>query len=82
MSVCDDLVALKETKEYLMSCVAKGMAGNKVVIDLQRNVLVLLGYDADYACSFLDKMSQLYSQDREIISKLQQFALCAQLSAK
>ncbi len=72
---------MKETKKYLRNLNANGKPVQPVVIELQRNILTLMGYDATYACNCLNEISAKYADDEDLMTKMQQFAMCAQVSA-
>lgn len=76
-------VAMPETKEELRSIfITKGKVPNERVVEMQRNVLKLLGYNADFAVSCLNRIPADFGQDREVMMKMQQFALCAELACR
>lgn len=50
------------------------------VIEMQRSILVLMGYDPDFGVSCLNKVGQDFPGDREIMGKMQLFAACAETS--
>lgn len=74
---------MPETKEELKSIFSSTKSlPNQRVIDLQRSILKLLGYNPDFAVSCLNRMQSDYGEDREVMIKMQQFALCAELSCR
>ena len=74
---------MPETKEELRSIfLSKGTFPNERVIEMQRNVLKLIGYNPDFAVSCLNRIPSDFGQDREIMMKMQQFALCAETACK
>ncbi len=76
-------VAMPETKEELKIIFTSTKAlPNQRVIELQRSVLKLLGYNPDFAVQCLNRMQNDYGEDREVMMKMQQFALCAELSCR
>jgi hypothetical protein len=55
-----------------------GQPPNERIIALQRSVLELLGYEADFGCAQLNKLGQTHSNDRMLIQRFQQFVMGAQ----
>jgi hypothetical protein len=49
---------------------------------MQRSIIQLIGIDADYGVSFLNRMDKDYPQDEDLHVKMNQFALCASLAAR
>jgi hypothetical protein len=73
-------MALPETKETLKQLfLTSKKPPNEKIIEMQRSVLVLLGYDPDFGVSCLNNLSKDYPDNRELAMKVQQFALCAQV---
>ena len=49
---------------------------------MQKGIIELLGLEAEYGISFLNRMGEDYPQDEDLHVKMNQFALCAQLSVR
>ncbi len=64
----------------LYVCVVR--CDGRQIIDLQREVLGIIGLDPDYGVAELNRVGQDYSEDSELHNKMQQFAMCAQLSCR
>lgn len=70
---------MPETKEELrMIYKQTGQPPGPRVIEMQRSILVLMGYDADYGVACLNKVNRDFPGDREIMGKMQLFASCAE----
>jgi hypothetical protein len=52
------------------------------IVEMQRSVIELIGLDADYGVSFLNRVGTDYAQDEDLHMKMQQFALCASLAGR
>jgi hypothetical protein len=74
-------VAQPETKEELRSVAraTKAMPGQRI-IEMQRGLLPLLGYDADFGVSCLNKINQTFPNDRELYQKFQMYAAAAEFA--
>ena len=59
-----------------------GQPPNERIIALQRSVLELLGYEADFGCAQLNKLGQTHSNDRMLIQRFQQFVMGAQTAVQ
>lgn len=71
---------MPETKATLRQVfVSTKKPPNERMIEMQRSVLVMLGYDADFGISCLNAVQRDYPDNREIAQKMQQFAICAQV---
>ena len=57
----------------------KEMPGKRI-IEMQRSLLPLLGYDADFGVSCLNKITTDFPGDREIMGKFQLYAGCAEFA--
>jgi len=73
-------MAMSETKATLRQVfLATKKPPNEKMIEMQRSVLVMIGYDADFGVSCLNTLQRDYPDNRELAHKMQQFALCAQV---
>lgn len=80
---CNALMGLPETKAELKTIYeTTGQPGNQRVVEMQKGIIELLGLDAEYGISFLNRMAEDYPQDEDLHVKMNQFALCAQLSVR
>jgi len=52
----------------------------KRIIELQRNLLTKMGYTADFGVSCLNRLALDFPEDRELHSKFQSFATCAEFA--
>eukprot|EP01038_Epipyxis_sp_PR26KG_P009488 gene9488-12781_t len=78
---CNAYMAMPEAKKELRDLyLATGALPNAKAIDIQHGFLVQMGYTPEYGVSCLNKINQIYRADREVTSKLMQFAKCAELS--
>jgi hypothetical protein len=78
-------MAMPETKEFLKGMFAKtGQMPGSSVIQIQRRMIEHFGVTADYGVSQLNLLGQQDPKDRdmELINKMQQFAMCAQMATK
>jgi hypothetical protein len=76
-------VVMPDTKQELKSIFDSTKAmPNQRVIEMQRNLLKMLGYNPDWAVSCLNKIPQDFGTDREVMIKMQQFALCAETACR
>ena len=83
MSGYHQIVAFPETKQELKDIYSTTKSlPNQRVIEIQRNVLKLLGYNPDFAVSCLNKIPQDFGTDREVMVKMNQFALCAETACR
>lgn len=74
---------MKETKEELKSIFqSTHKLPNQRIIDMQHSVLTMLGYEPSFAVSCLNKIAQDFASDREVIMKMQYFAMCAQVACR
>ena len=55
---------------------------NEKVVEMQRGVLKLIGFNPDFGVSCLNRINVDFPEDREIMMKMQHFALCAELSCQ
>lgn len=55
---------------------------NERVIEMQRNLLKQLGYHPDFAVSCLNRIGQDFRDDREVMTKMQFFAVGAEVSCQ
>ncbi len=74
---------MPETKEELKVLYkTTGKPPGHRIVEMQRGVLVLLGYDPDYGVSCLNKVNQDFPGDRELLGKMQYYAVCAEVSCQ
>lgn len=75
-------VSQPETKKELkmVAEATKEMPGPRI-IEMQRSLLPVLGYDADFGVSCLNKISTDFPGDRELMGKFQLYAGCAEFAA-
>jgi hypothetical protein len=55
---------------------------NTLIIQLQRDLLMYLGFDSDHAISYLNNVGNTFAQDKEVMTKMQHFAMCAQVACR
>ena len=82
---CNAKMSMPETKAFLKGMFAKtGQMPGSSVIQIQRRLIEHFGITADYGVSQLNLLGQQDPKDRdmELISKMQQFAMCAQMATK
>ena len=74
-------VSMPETKKELrqVAQATNEMPGPRI-IELQRSLLPLLGYDADFGVSCLNKIGTDFPNDRELVNKFQMYAACAEFA--
>jgi hypothetical protein len=73
---------MPETKKELrlVAEATKEMPGQRI-IELQRSILPLLGYDADFGVSCLNRISVDFPGDRDLMNKFSMYATCAEFAA-
>ena len=77
------LDAMLETKAALKSAFeVTHTIPSPTIVEFQRGILRVLGYDPDFAVSCLNTISTTYAEDNEIMMKMQYFMVCAQISCK
>lgn len=70
---------MPEVKEELKQIYAKtGKPGNERLIEIQRNLLKLLGYDPDSGIRSLNDLPTLYPNDQELMMKMQCFIIASE----
>lgn len=74
----DNCLLLVHVCNHLASVPCAG----RQIIDLQREMLGVIGLDPDYGVAELNRVGQDYPDDSELHNKMQQFAMCAQLSCR
>ena len=80
---CNALMAMKDNKSMLRTLFkATGKPPNEKIIELQRGLLVKLGFAADYAVDCLNKLNQTFPNDTEIETKMHYFMLRAQFACQ
>lgn len=76
-------MVLPEVKEELKAISAKtNKIPNERVIEMQRNIIKLLGYNADFGCQCLSTVPRDFPNDRELMMKMQYFSLGAELACQ
>jgi len=78
---CNATMSLPAVKEELRMIYqdTKEMPGKRI-IELQRNLLTKMGYTADFGVSCLNRLAKDFPDDRELNSKFQSFASCAEFA--
>jgi hypothetical protein len=72
---------MPETKEELrMIAKATNEMPGKRIIEMQRSLLPLLGYDADFGVSCLNRTSRDFPGDQELMGKFQVYAVAAEFA--
>ena len=80
---CNALMAMKENKKLLRKLFkTTSKPPNEKIIELQRGILVKLGFTADYGVDCLNKLNQTFSGDSEIETKMHYFMLRAQFACQ
>lgn len=69
---CDTELDLPETIQELMAhLVRTGQVPNNIIIQMQRSMLENLGFEADHGCDQLGRIPQVYSEDKELLGRMQ-----------
>ncbi len=77
------LVVLPEVKEELKKIAqSTGKMPNERVIEMQRNIIKILGFNPDFGVSCLNRISQDFAQDQEVLMKMQYFATAAEFACR
>lgn len=72
---------MPETKEELKEVFRRtGKPPNNEVVAMQRGVLELLGFEPEFGVSCLNRINQDFPGDRELLGKMQYFAVSAELA--
>ena len=72
---------MPETKKQLKdSYINSGKPPNSDVVALQRSILDYMGVDMDYGCKALGTVQSVYRTDNEILMKMSQYVVCAELA--
>mmetsp|Transcript_10870 Transcript_10870/g.14956 ORF Transcript_10870/g.14956 Transcript_10870/m.14956 type:complete len:538 (-) Transcript_10870:240-1853(-) len=80
---CNAKMVMVETKEELKSVFrSTGKLPNEIIVEMQHGILSLLGYDPKFAVSCLNKIGEDFPNDKELLMKMQYFAMCAQVACK
>jgi hypothetical protein len=80
---CNALMQRPETKQELHQIfVDTKKPPNERVIELQRSILNLLGWDADFACEQLNNLGTTHGDDRVLHMRFQHFAIGAQCAVE
>ena len=76
-------MSLNETKAELRAMFeSTGQMPNKRIIDMQHQVLELIGVEHKYGVSCLNSIPQTYANDRELHIKMNQFMIRANLAGR
>lgn len=78
-ALMQDPVIKKELRDIF---VETSKPPNERIIALQRSVIEMIGYEADYGCKILDGLGQTHGKDQMTLMKFQEFALGAQCAAE
>jgi hypothetical protein len=83
MLFCLVVVGMPETRKELRDIflMTKNIP-NERVIEMQRNILKQLGYHPDFGVSCLNRIGQDFRNDREIMTKMQFFAVGAEVACQ
>ena len=74
---------MPETKKTLKeSYISTGQEPGEAVMEIQRTVFRELGYDVDFAVKQMDQIPMKYGSDTEVITKMQQFQIAAELAVR
>jgi hypothetical protein len=77
------IVAMPETKDELKRLYqSSGKPPNERVVSMQRETLSLLGFGPDFGVSCLNRVGSDFPADRELQTKMQYFAACAQIACQ
>lgn len=77
------VVVMPETKEELRSIYQRTKKPpNERIIEMQRNLIKLMGFNVDYGVQCLSRVQQEYPQDREVMMRLQYFMVSADLACR
>lgn len=80
---CNALMGLPDTqKELRQLFLVSRTIPNERVVEMQRNLLKMLGYHPDFAVTCLNKLGTDYKADREVMMKMQLFILSAELACR
>jgi hypothetical protein len=80
---CNALMGLPEIKKELREIyLSTNSIPNERVIEIQRNLLKLLGFYPDFAVKCLNDVGTRFRADREVAMKMQYFALSAELACR
>lgn len=78
---CNAVLALEETKAELRALYLQtGSPPNVRCIELQHEVLELLGVEKNYACRCLNDIQTDFANDQEVLTKMQYFMMRAKFS--
>jgi hypothetical protein len=78
-----NIVTMPETKKELRELFAStGAPPGPRIIELQRSVLTLLGFEPDAAIAVLNTVGTEFANDKEVLTKMQYFGQCAQVAMK
>jgi hypothetical protein len=76
-------VALPDTKEELKSLYRSTKTPpNNRIVEMQRNIIKLLGYNADFGSQCLGRVQQDFPGDRDILLRMQYFMVGAEVACR
>mmetsp|Transcript_112185 Transcript_112185/g.229676 ORF Transcript_112185/g.229676 Transcript_112185/m.229676 type:complete len:364 (-) Transcript_112185:45-1136(-) len=76
---CNTKMDLPEFQERLLKSVRKtNKLPNDIIINTQRDLLEVLGFERDHACAMLSRIGQDYANDRELLMRFQNWQMKAQ----
>lgn len=77
------IVVMPETKEELKSIYrAKNQPPNARIIEMQRNLIKLMGYNVEIGVQCLSRVQQDYGTDKEVLMRMQYFMISAELACR
>lgn len=83
MYISGYIVTMPETKKQLKdSYIANGKPPNSDVVELQRSILDYMNIEKDFGCKSLGRIQHLYRADQEIMMKMSQYIVCAELAVR
>ncbi len=72
---------MPETKEELKEIFRRtGKPPNTRIVDIQKGIIQLLGFEPEFGVSCLNKINEDFPGDREMMAKMQYFALSAEIA--
>ena len=83
LEACNAQMAMPETKAELKQLFLQTReAPGAKIIEIQRSIIEMVGLEASYGVSCLNRITTDFPDDRELMTKMQNFAMCAQVSCK
>ena len=80
---CNTKMQLPDTKARLAAYFAEKKAlPNEVIITIQKDMLETLGYEREWACSMLNRLSTDFPNDMELVQAMRVWAMTAQAACK